>query len=166
LSVSWIRSQLQNQCGSQDTIRTRPPNISQLYSKEPSKEYLTSGRLPECPLCYHSSMPALISISQVYVPGPGLSLATLTKNCPCPHRPCGELKSFSENFDGRRCLRRCSVAVKRYHGSNSYQRKSTIGTCILSELTLLSWWEAWWHTGRHFAGEEGENSSSGSEGLA
>jgi hypothetical protein len=26
---------------------------------------------------------------------------------------------------------------------------------------LPSWWEAWWHTGRHDAGERAESSTSG-----
>jgi hypothetical protein len=34
----------------------------------------------------------------------------------------------------------------------------------VSEVSLLSWQEAWQYTGRHGAGEEAESSASGSSG--
>jgi hypothetical protein len=65
------------------------------------------------------------------------------------------------------CLIQCSVAVRRHHDhDNSYKEKYVIGAGLQfhSFSPLLSWQEAWWHTGRHVAGEGTENSSFGSIG--
>ena len=51
----------------------------------------------------------------------------------------------------------CSTAVKRHHDhDNSYNRKRLIGAGLQFQRfnSLLSWWEAWRHPGRHGAREE------------
>jgi hypothetical protein len=61
-------------------------------------------------------------------------------------------------------LVRVSVAVKRHRDhSNSYKGKHLIGTGLQVQRfsSLSSWREAWWHAGRHGAGEVAESSTSG-----
>ena len=50
--------------------------------------------------------------------------------------------------------------------SNSYKEKYLVGIhlYIVQRFSPLSWQEAWWHTGRHGAGEVAESSTSGSAG--
>jgi hypothetical protein len=65
-------------------------------------------------------------------------------------------------------LVRVSIAVKRHHDhGNSYKKKKHLvgaGLQFQRFSSLSSWQEAWWHTGRHDAGEGAENSISGSAG--
>jgi hypothetical protein len=61
------------------------------------------------------------------------------------------------------CLSLCSIAVKRHHDhGNSYKGKHFIEIGLVLEVqSLLSWWEAWWHTGRCGTGEVPESWTSG-----
>ena len=55
------------------------------------------------------------------------------------------------------------IAVKRPHDhGNSYKGKHFIGAGLQFQRSrsLLSWWEAWLHAGRHGAGEVAESSTS------
>jgi hypothetical protein len=58
-----------------------------------------------------------------------------------------------------------SIAVKRHHDqSNSEKGQHLIGAGLLVlRSSLLSWWEAWQHPGRHGTGEA-VSSTSCSEG--
>jgi hypothetical protein len=60
-------------------------------------------------------------------------------------------------------LVRVFTVVKRHNDhSNIYKGEHLIGTGLQFQRfsSLLSWWEAWQHAGRHSAGEGAESSTS------
>jgi hypothetical protein len=70
---------------------------------------------------------------------------------------------FGTILDRVGVLVRVSIAVIRHHNhGNSYKGKHLTGVGLQFQRfsSLLSWWEAWQHAGRHGAGEKAESSTS------